>query len=92
MLFQFSFGLVEKYYLFLHYLRSLIKILTCVHFILSESHDFTFLKKIFIYLTVSGLSCGTQTLVVVWGLSWHLGSQFPDQGSHQCALHCKADS
>ena len=51
-----------------------------------------FFKEIFIYLTVSGLSCGAQTLVVVRGLIWHLGSQFPDQGSHQRALHCKADS
>ena len=43
---------------------------------------------IFIHLGASGLSCGMAGLVALW----HVGSQFPDQGSNLRPLHSKADS
>ena len=63
---------------------------------------------LFIYLTALGLSCNTWDLACrifpcgVWAfpylwytglvVPWHMGSQFPDQGSNTSPLHGKADS
>ena len=62
--------------------------------------EITHLKKKFIYLASSGLSCSIwHLLCILWDLSlwctglvtqWHVGSLFPDQALNLCPLHCKA--
>ena len=61
-------------------------------------HDVYILKYLVIYLTALGLHCSTSHCGT-WAPECRgstdlpcVGSQFPDQGSNPCPLHCKANS
>ena len=76
----------ELFFFTVYYVEPLIHIIGC-----------------YIYLAVSYLSCGTwalccgfQAFLQLWGASlvalWHVGSQFPNQGSNPHALPQKVNS
>ena len=61
---------------------------TLLHFIFYFFHIHFIFKKYLSGCVRSAMAHGSS----LHRLPWHVGSSFPDQGSHPCPLHCLADS